>query len=111
VIAHDRLAAAVTELAARAEPADVRAQLHALAGIVANLGAPPVVGDDALVAGDDSLVAGDDSLADGDDSLARALEAAIAAGDEPAAVAAMRDLARRDRARVRRIDWTAASRG
>lgn len=104
MIAHDRLAAAVTELAARAEPADVRAQLHALAGIVANLGAPPVVGDDALVAGDDSL-------ADGDDSLARALEAAIAAGDEPAAVAAMRDLARRDRARVRRIDWTAASRG
>lgn len=97
MIAHDRLAAAVTELAARAEPADVRAQLHALAGIVANLGTPPVVGGDAL--------------ADGDDSLARALEAAIAAGDEPAAVAAMRDLARRDRARVRRIDWTAASRG
>jgi len=43
--------------------------------------------------------------------LADAIDAAIAAGDEPAAVAAMRELAALDRARVHPVDFDAASRG
>jgi hypothetical protein len=85
----DRLAAAISELAQRAEPADVRVQLHALAGIVAN-----------LVPGWEQPPAGAD-----------ALEAALAAGDEAAAIAAMRDLGARGRVLVRPVDWSAASRG
>ena len=83
----ERLVVAVQELAARAEPADVRAQLHALAGLLANLELP-----------DPSRDAG-------------ALDAALTAGDEAAAIVAMRALAAADRARVVPVDWGAASHG
>ena len=85
-----RLADAVAELAERVAEPEVRAQLHALAGIVRNL-EPPT--DDARPA------------------LARELADALAAGDEERALAAARAVARADRARVRPVDWRAASGG
>lgn len=87
VSAH-RLRDAVTSLARSVGEPEVRVQLHALAGIVAALDAPPV---------------GNDATAE--------LDAAIARGDEGAVVDAMRRQAARDRARVPEIDWTRASNG
>ena len=88
----ERLAASVRALAAAvAEPA-VRAQLHALGGILDNL---------------DRLVPAADERA----ALAEATRAAMAAGDEAAAITAARRLAALDRAGLRHVDWSAASGG
>jgi hypothetical protein len=87
-----RLADAVGALAGRAGGADVRAQLHALAGILRNLDAPGV--DEAQR-----------------DALAQRLAAAMRDDDEPAAIDAMRRLAALDRAPLRGVDWSAASGG
>jgi hypothetical protein len=88
----ERLPAAVRALAARVAEPDVRAQLHALAGILDNVGrSVPATGERAAVAG--------------------ALRAAMAAGDEAAAIDAARSLAALDRAGLRRVDWSAASGG
>ena len=72
-----------------AEP-EVRAQLHALAGLVRNLEVPT----DAARP-----------------PLARELADALAAGDEARTLAAARALARADRAFVQPVDWRAASGG
>jgi hypothetical protein len=91
-IARDRLLAAISSLAATSTEPEVRAQLHALAGIVDNLGAEqPDPRRRAECEG--------------------AVRAAIEAEDEPAVVAAMRRLAELDRNAVRPLDWTAASAG
>jgi hypothetical protein len=85
-----RLGDAVDALAERVAEPDVRAQLHALAGLVRNLVEPT----DAARAG-----------------LARALAQALESGDEAAFLAATRALARADRERVTPVDWRAASGG
>jgi hypothetical protein len=85
----DRLADALTALAARVPDAGVRAQLHALAGIVRNADRQPV-----------------DTQA-----LTAALDDAVEREDEPAAIAAMRRLAAAERAGLRAVDWSAASGG
>lgn len=85
-----RLADAVAELAERVAEPEVRAQLHALAGIVRNLVVP--VDDDRP-------------------ALARELADALESGDEAEALAAARALARADRAAVVPVDWRAASSG
>jgi hypothetical protein len=89
---HERLAGAVTTLAARVREPDVAAQLHALSGILRNLDAerPP---------------------ADEVDRLGQEIAAAMRAGDEAGAIASARQLARLERAGVRPVDWTASSRG
>lgn len=88
----ERLAAAVVALAAQAGEPDVRAQLHALAALLRS------PGRDAPVAGDVA-------------QLRTELEHALAAGDEPAVVAAARQLARAERVAVTAVDWSAASHG
>jgi hypothetical protein len=88
----ERLADAVAALAARVAERDVRAQLHALSGLLRNLGAPPA---DARRRGE----------------LAAALAAALGDEDEPRALAAAARLARLEREGVRRVDWSAASGG
>ena len=85
-----RLADAVAALADRVAEPEVRAQLHALAGLVRNLVVPT---DDARP------------------ELARELADALAAGDEARMLAAARALARADRAAVHPVDWRAASGG
>lgn len=86
----DRLAAAVTALAQRVAEPEVRTQLHALAGVVANLDvAPP-------------------RDADADEG---ALHEAMAAGNESEVVRLARRIAAAERARVKRVDWSAASGG
>ena len=85
----DRLADAVAALAAGVPDAGVRAQLHALAGIVRNAGREPA-----------------DTAA-----LQAALEEALEREDEPAVIAAMRRLAAAERAGLRAVDWSAASGG
>ena len=85
-----RLADAVAALADRVAEPEVRAQLHALAGLVRNLVVPT---DDARP------------------ELARELADALAAGDEARTLAAARALARADRAAVQPVDWRAASGG
>jgi Ser/Thr protein kinase RdoA (MazF antagonist) len=87
-----RLADAVVALAGRVTEPDVRAQLHALGGILGNLDAAPV---DAARR----------------EELERRLRDAMRGGDEPAAVEAMRRLAALERAPLRGVDWSAASRG
>ncbi|WP_187369089.1 hypothetical protein [Baekduia soli] len=91
-----RLAEAVTALAGRAEPPELRAQLHALAGLVANLAPAPAP---AAAPGAQR------------DALEAALLEALDRADEPAVLAAMRRLAAADRAPVHPVDWSAASRG
>jgi hypothetical protein len=86
----DRLAAAVAGLAERVEEGDVRAQLHALSGVLRNLGRETLDGE-----------------ARG--RLGAELADAVAAGDERRTVVLMRELARIDRAAVRAVDWSAAS--
>jgi hypothetical protein len=85
-----RLADAVAALGDRVAEPEVRAQLHALAGIVRNLVVPV---DDARP------------------PLARELADALASGDETRTLAALRALARSDRAAVAPVDWRAASGG
>jgi hypothetical protein len=91
-LAPDRLGDAVTLLAERVSEPDVRAQLHALAGIVRNLGADPD---------------GERESAE----LEAGLLAALEAGDEARVVAAARALTAAERARVTPLDWSAASGG
>jgi len=91
-LALERLSAAVTVLAERAETQEARAQLHGLAGILRNLG-------------------GEHAGAHERETLHAELASALAAEDEARAVTAMRMLARLDRAVVRPVDWTAASGG
>jgi hypothetical protein len=86
----ERLADAVAALADRVAEPEVRAQLHALAGLVRNLVVPA---DDARP------------------ERARELADALAAGDEARTLAAARVLARADRAFVQPVDWRAASGG
>jgi hypothetical protein len=87
-----RLADAVAALAGRSGEPEVRAQLHALSGLVRNLDAP------AVPAGERA-------------PLEAEIERAIARDDEPGAIAAMRRLAALERAPIRPIDWSAASGG
>jgi hypothetical protein len=88
----ERLADAVTALATRATDPEVRAQLHALDGLLRALAAPaPEPAQRA--------------------PLVAAIDAAIERGEEHAAIAAMRRLAALDRAAVPSVDWSAASRG
>lgn len=86
-----RVADAIDALAERVADADARAQLHATAGIVRNLVAPPAPPGAA-------------------DALA-ALGAAERAGDDDAVVEAIARLAAAERALLRPVDWTAASGG
>jgi hypothetical protein len=88
----DRLAAACIALAARVDDPAVRAQLHALGGVVRNVVLAPAP---AAVR----------------EQLEARVGAAMAAGDEPSAIAAMRELAALDRASVAAVDWSAASGG
>lgn len=85
-----RLGDAVDALAGRVAEPEVRAQLHALAGLVRNLVEPT---HEARV------------------PLVRALADALEAGDESRLAAATRALARFDRERVAPVDWRAASDG
>jgi hypothetical protein len=87
-----RLADAVTALAGRSVEPEVRVQLHALSGLVRNLGVPAVSADERA-------------------ALEAEIERAIARDDEPAAIAAMRRLATLERAPIRPVDWSAASGG
>jgi hypothetical protein len=91
-LSQDRLADAVTVLARRVAEPDVRAQLHALAGILRNLGAQ-----------------------DADEQERRRLEeslvGALGDGTEPGVIAQALALARLDRSAVRPVDWSAASGG
>jgi hypothetical protein len=88
----ERLAASVRALATSVADPDARAQLHALAGILDNLAVPqPPVQERASAAAD--------------------VASAMAAGDEPSAIAAARRLAALDRAGLRHVDWSAASGG
>jgi hypothetical protein len=82
----------VRALATSVADPGVRAQLHALAGILDNLdaGTPPAAERSAQAA---------------------AVAAAMAEEDEAAAIAAARRLAALDRAWLRHVDWSAASGG
>jgi hypothetical protein len=88
----ERLADAVSALASRVAEPEVRAQLHALGGLVRNLARPPVPAGER-------------------EAVEAALQTAVDRGDEPAAIAAMRQMAALDRASIRPVDWSAASRG
>jgi hypothetical protein len=88
----ERLAVAAAALAGRAGEAEVRAQLHALAGLIRNLDRPAV--DAATRAAQEAE-----------------LDAAIDRGDEAAAIAVMRRLAAAERSTVRPVDWLGASGG
>lgn len=90
--APDRLADAIATLADRIEEGDVRAQLHALSGVVRNIGRETLDSEARMRIGAE--------LAD-----------AVAAEDERRAIVAMRKLARLNRAAVRPVDWSAASGG
>jgi hypothetical protein len=90
--APDRLADALTALAGRVAERDVRAQLHSLAAVLRNLGGEAAGAEERL-------------------ELERALAAAVAAADEPRAVAALRDLTRLNREAVGPVDWSAATGG
>lgn len=91
-VATDRLAGALSELAARIEAPDVRAQLYGLAALLGNLS---------------SEVASDDAHR----PLERSIAAAIDAGDEAGAISAMRRLAALDRSVLAPVDWSAVTRG
>lgn len=87
-----RLADAVAALAEGVAAWDQRAQLHALAALVRNIGSEHAQGDTRA-------------------ELERAIDGALAAGDEKRAVRAARELAALDRAAVAPVDWSAASGG
>lgn len=88
----ERLAEAVGALATRVREPELRAQLHALDGIVRNL---------AIPAPDPAQGA----------ELEAALRAAMDDDDEAAAIAAMRRLAALERAPLQPVDWSSASGG
>jgi hypothetical protein len=88
----ERLAEVVSALAARAADPELRTQLHALSGIVANLDAK------ALDRGRRAELEG-------------RIEAGIEAEDEPLVLAAMAELAALEREPLRWVDWSAASGG
>lgn len=87
-----RLAVALTALAERVEGRDLRAQLHAVGAVLANL-RPPSVPDRER------------------EDLEAAIALALRAEDEEQVLDGIRRLARLDRAVVRRVDWTAVSGG
>jgi hypothetical protein len=91
-VSHDRLADALSDLASRIEAPDVRAQLNALAAVLGNIG---------------SHVAPDDARR----PLEASIAAAVEAGDEAGAIAAMRRLAALDRSVLVPVDWSAVTRG
>lgn len=91
-VATDRLAGALSELAARIEARDVRAQLNGLSALLVNL---------------HSHIAPDDARWPLEGSIA----AAIDAGDEAGAISAMRRLAALDRSVLAPVDWSAVTRG
>jgi hypothetical protein len=91
-VGQDRLADALSDLAARIEAPDVRAQLNALAALLRNLG---------------SQVAADDVRG----PLEAGIAAAIEVGDEAATISAMRRLAALDRSVLAPVDWSAVTRG
>lgn len=86
-----RVADALTAIAAKVPDADVRAQLHAAAGIVRNLVAPPPHPEVG--------------------AALEALAAADEAADDVAVVAAIAQVASLERAGLHPVDWTAASGG
>jgi hypothetical protein len=88
----DRLADALAALAGRVGEGDIRAQLHALSGVLRNIGRE-TLDDEAR------------------SRLGAELADAVTAGDEQRTIALMRELARIDRAAVRAVDWSAASGG
>lgn len=91
-VGKERIADAVSDLATRIAAPDTRAQLNALAALLRNLSSQAAP-----------------------DSLRRPLEASIAAaleaGDEAGAIAAMRRLAALDRSVLAPVDWSAVTRG
>ena len=89
----ERLAAAVATLAANQQDTALRAQLSALATVLASL--------DARRERDGSARA----------ELERRLETAIETDDEAAVIQAARSLTRADRAAVQSVDWSAVSGG
>jgi hypothetical protein len=88
-----RLAAAVRGLAGGVADAYLKTQLHAIAALLAHLEARPI-----------GVVAESPALA-------RAMDEAMAAGDETAAIAAARRLARAERTTVGAVDWAAVNSG
>jgi hypothetical protein len=88
----DRLADALAALAERVVERDVRAQLHALGAVLRNLG-------------------GEEADMEERRRLADELAAACAEGDEPRALAALRELAALDRGARRAVDWSAVTGG
>jgi hypothetical protein len=83
-----RLVEAVGKLAPRTDDAHVRAQLHALAGVVENLTVDPFANDPEDTA---------------------EVDTALEEGDEAAAIRTARRVAAARRAQVSRIDWSRAS--
>lgn len=86
------LAMSVRALAVGSAEPEVRAQLHALSGILENSARTPPVASTRAAAVDE-------------------IRAALSAEDEAAAVAAARRLAALDRAGLLHVDWSAASHG
>lgn len=91
-VSAERLADAVASLAGRVAERDVRAQLHALSGLLRNLDVPPPDGERRA-------------------QLADAMAAGMRDGDESRALGAAARLARLEREGVRQVDWSAASGG
>jgi hypothetical protein len=87
----ERLARSVSALAEQVAETDIRAQLHALGAVLANLG-----GESADAAERERLVAEYERLAD---------------TDEASALDVLVRLAALDRATVAPVDWSAASGG
>jgi hypothetical protein len=83
-----RVAEVIEGLAPRTDDPHLRVQLHALAGVVANLGVDPLGGDP-------------------DDVIA--VDAALAQGDESAAIRVARRVAAARRQQLTPIDWSRAS--
>ena len=91
-VAQDRLADALSDLAARIDSPDVRAQLNGLAALLLNLG---------------SQVPSDDVRRPLEESMLKAIDA----GDEAGAISAMRRLAALDRSVLAPVDWSAVTSG
>ena len=88
----ERLSEVARGLAGRSQEAALRVQLHALAGVLANL---DVEGPDPDLRAD----------------LERRIDSGMEAGDEDAVLTAMAELAALERAPLRWVDWSAASSG
>jgi hypothetical protein len=89
----ERLAAAVRGLAEGVADVYLSTQLQAIAALLEHLEARPI-----------------GAVAESP-ALSRAVDEAMAAGDEAAAIAAARRLARAERATVGSVDWAAVSSG